>query len=500
MNTNKLNEAIDRIADRAFALSSKLRRHPIATSMVSLALVAITAVTVASYCAPAPPAPPAPTGTSGSRTFNYDITVPLFYNGQNVGSTVIPKGSPVEVISETETTITIRHTDKVLTINKPGKNPVATVTAKPVIPKGTRDTSQDAERIRIGSIKPRALPFPIMRVEIEADGSYTYASGTCDSPYPYERVGTKIRVYIDYEDNIWEADEADTLESKIKTDPKLVDLIKAGCGPMGNGYTYEEYITKFATKRISFAPNPCAISRKTPIKEVIELIAKRDPRMQALIDACNEENAWTISWRDVPTQCERVDINTIAMELRNSKLVTPTAVSLRGEVERLKVPRRLQIGNTCSIYSAYHLIDYHIKKGILRPVTFAQLYAYAGPRHGSNQGIGPNSLLSLLVDTQPGIKIRVREMKCIEGQTSIHKECSQELLRTFIQNEIACGRPLWVGVDSHQVMMVGYQPSSPGKAEKFIAFDSTGFGNKDHGYSRWNIEGISKIVSFEFIK
>ena len=46
--------------------------------------VTFAAFTIASYCAT--PAAPA------SRTFGYDITVPLIYNGQNVGSTVIPKG------------------------------------------------------------------------------------------------------------------------------------------------------------------------------------------------------------------------------------------------------------------------------------------------------------------------------------------------------------------------------------------------------------------------
>lgn len=47
--------------------------------------VTFAAFPIASYCA-------TPAAVPASRTFGYDITVPLFYNGQNVGSTVIPKG------------------------------------------------------------------------------------------------------------------------------------------------------------------------------------------------------------------------------------------------------------------------------------------------------------------------------------------------------------------------------------------------------------------------
>ena len=519
MNTNNL--AIDRIADRAIAIGRKLRRHPIATSMVSLALVAITAVTVASYCAPAPPAPPAPTGTSGSRTFNYDITVPLFYNGQNVGSTVIPKGSPVEVISETETTITIRHTDKVLTINKPGKAPVAPVTAvastptapqvsaTPRRPERTRDTSQDAERLRISRIKPRALPFPIKRIEIEADGSYTLTDSTCDSPYAYEKVGTKIRMYTAIGGpQIWEADEADTLESKVKTDPKLVDAIKACCGPMGNGYTYEEYITAFATKRISFAPNPFAISKKTPIKEALEIIVKKDPRMQSFTDAADEKG--NIVWSGIPQNIKNVAMETIASEmLDDPKSLTRAAVSIRDQVEKLGVKHRRQIGNTCTVYSAYHLLEFHMKKGDIKPFTFEQFKANQIRANKSDTGISLLQLLMMITKLQPDLKIRVRQAPRVENiQTSYYGNGCNEIYRAFIQHELSMGRPLWAGVGGHQIMMVGYNPDTKRftrvdgwklKGQCVTGLDSTGFGDDDHNYSVWDIRGTN-CVSLEFIK
>lgn len=478
-----------------------------------IAASAITASTIASYCCATPTSAPTP------RTFDYDITVPLFYNGQNVGSTVIPKGNSVEVISETETTITIRHMGNVLTITKPGKTPVATapnVTAKPVVPEGTRDTSQDAEFARMSKIKPRVLPYPIMRVEIETDGSYTAVGFTTSNTHSYEKIGTKLRIYSTVGGaHIWEADEADTLETKVKTDPKLVEAIKTHCVSRGPGYyTYESYLEKWATKekaRVSLAPNPFAISQHTPLKEVLGLIGKRDPRMQSMVAAA-DKSPGLITWSDAPTNCEHIGMEAIAKELAaDEKTPNRTAVSIRDQVEKLGVKHRRQIGDTCTLYSAYHLLDFHMKKGDIRPFTFEEFKAMVPVWADGNRRISHNQLLQILAKTQPGLKIRVREMPRVGSiQTSYYNRGCDEIYRAFIQHELAAGRPLWLDVSGHKVMLVGYNPDAKAHTrvdgeklswgQQFTALDSTGFGDDDQGYSRWDPRNASFAVSFEFIK
>ncbi|MEN9975722.1 MAG: hypothetical protein RLZZ282_1728, partial [Verrucomicrobiota bacterium] len=319
MNTNKFNQLaaralanIDRTAthanqlaaranaagDKALTLSRKLRRHPIATSMLSLAMVGLGAFTISSYCATPAPAPVgAPKNLAPvSRTFDFDITVPLFYNGQNIGSTVIPKGNSVDVLGETATSITIRHMEVTLTITKPGKAPVTPMTstvapkmtAQPVKPAGTsnnpaptRDTSHDAEHARMSKIPERKLPYPIQEIVIEADGTYTVGQYTHNFTYSYERIGTKLRLLNTTGSwNIWEVEEANTFESIFKTDPKLQEAIVREAPNHGPNWT-EEIIAEETSKktRILMVPNKMAIPANTPIKDVLTLIAKRDPRM-----------------------------------------------------------------------------------------------------------------------------------------------------------------------------------------------------------------------------
>jgi hypothetical protein len=493
---------------------------------IALAVAAVVAFTIAGYCAP--------TGAPGTtlRTFDYDITVPLFYNGRNIGSTVIPKGNQVEVTAETAATITIRHMGNTLTLNKPGATPVqaaaaaaAAATAPKVTAQPAKSVMADAEKseyARMARIPKRILPYPVMRVEIEADGSYTLCGQTCSSigpsgiglgRYSYEKVGTKLRLFSNegYA-HIWEAEEADTLENKVKTDPRLVDAIKAdiAAGRNAGCYTYDSYLEQFATKehnRVSFGLNKFAISKHTPLKDVMGLIAKRDPRMQSLINAAD---AAEHSGGRAPANCEYVGMTTIAKEiLDDEKSITPAAVSLRDEVEKLGVKHRRQPGNECTVYSAYHLLDFHMRKGDIRPFTLEQFKAMVP---GLKDHIFNNELLEILAQTQPGLNIRVRKMERFGfNQTSFFTTGCDGIYRAFLQHELAAGRPVWLGVGGHKVMLVGYDPDAKAaynrmdgikfhRGPRLTALDSTGYGDDDHNYSVWDIRDASTAISLEFIK
>jgi len=484
------------------------------------AAVAMTILTIASYCA-TPNA--APTAAPTSRTFAYDITVPLVYNGQNVGSTVIPKGNPVEVISETATTITIRHMGNTLTITKPGATPAPAVTtpatpkvtAQPTVPsKGgyseIKSFSTDPEVISMAAIPQKVLPYPVMRIDIESDGSYTFADATITAKYSYKRVGTKLRILKgnQFTNWIWEVNDADTLESKVKTDPKLEEVIRKNA--IECGYTYESFLARFATEehnRVTIAPSPYTIPQNTPINKVLELIAARDPQTQSLVDAATKNSPYSIHWdaKNIPANIERVGMDTIAKEMLTTKLAPEEEISLRAEVEKVGVKHRRQIGDTCEIYSAYHLLDYYMKKGVIRPIGLEQLQAMAASIQGASTRLSPTTLLMVLGQTQPDLKIRVREVSGFgEGQTSYHEAGSRKIYQRFVQHELECGRPVWVGVGGHQVMMVGIKPIRARQSDiihrELTALDSTGYGDKDHGYSTWSAMEMHRAISFEFVK
>ena len=492
------------------------------------------AFTIPTYGATTTAAPTSPTGTA-SKSFAYDITVPLVYNGQNVGSTVIPKGNPVEVIAETATTITIRHMGNTLTITKPGKtqatsasagapiNNTPKVTAQLVNPVGsgklnpTRDKSHDAENERVSRIPERKLPYPVRRLVIEADGSYSLGEQTCDSTYSYERVGAKLRLLntTGGVHRIWEVADADTFESIFKTDPKLQELV-AKQAPHIAKWLISDHISK--KTRILLAPNEFAIPNDTPIKDVLTLIAKRDPRMQSYLDIANtQKGTGLIDWSCAPNTIEHVGIETIAKEmLDDTKGLVPAVVSLRDEVEQLGVKHRRQIGGTCTVYSAYHLLDFYMKKGVIRPISFQDFYNKVvaiskGEGHTGEPALTPNNMLKLIRSIEPDIKIRVRQMGAYGYyQKSFYKSGCEKIHQAFIQHELQMGRPLWAGVEAHQVMFVGYNPDAKTITRvdgwklhggpRFTALDSTGYGDNDHNYSVWPTDVAGDVISFEFIK
>ncbi len=502
-------------------------RHPIITSVVLLAIIGIVDFHIACYSATPTATPTSPAGAA-SKSFGYDITVPLVYNGQNVGSTVIPKGNPVEVISETATTITIRHMGNTLTVNKPGATPTPAVktpaeqpkvTAQPVNPVGKPATTHNAEYSRMGKIPERKLPYPIVRFVIETDGTYNFGGQTYGSTYSYERIGTKLRLLNRAGGlQVWEVDDANTFESIFKADPKLGELIIREAPKHGPNWA-EEFIAEQTSEktRILIVPNELAIPSNTPLKEVLELIAKRDPRMQSLVDAANNlKDTGLIDWSHAPNTYERVGIEAIAKELLESKSLTPAAVSLRDEVERLGVKHRRQIGGTCTVYSAYHLLDFNMKKGVIRPISFQDFYnKVVAIRKGDGQtgepSLTPNNMLKLIRSIDPDIKIRVRQMtKYGIYQKSYSRFGCEQIYLAFIQHELEMGRPLWAGVEAHQVIFVGYDPDAKPitrvdgwklrKGPQLTALDSTGYGDDDHNYSHWPTDVAGSVISFEFIK
>lgn len=436
-----------------------------------------------------------------SRKFDYDITVPLFYEGRNVGSTVIPKGSPVEVVSETATTITIRHMGNVLTIAKPGRA-TPKVTAQPTTPKDgaypaidANQIAYDAERTRMSNLRKRDLPYPVMRIEVQADGSYTYADMTYSQPYPFEKNGNTTRLY--HRHQIWVVNDDNTLESQIKADPKLAGLMQEQARNLGG----DAYIPGLiASKmRVIIAPSAFAISKNTPLEAVFGLIATGDPRMQSLIDYADKENASRLHVENLPAQCTRVGIREIAKELMDDK--TPDeAISLRDDFEKVNVTHRAQIGNTCEIYSAYHMLDYYMRKGVIKPFSFEQFRSMVskyGSTAGNRVGITSNGLLNLLQAIQPELKIRVREMPCMVATSQTSFEGSPQIFRAFMRHELAKGRPLWISTGDHQVVGVGLQGNP---LDTLIALDSTGFSKCDHGYSSWQLSIIALATSLEISK
>ena len=456
-----------------------------------------SAITIASYSA-------TPTSIPTSQKFDYDITVPLFHNGQNVGSTVIPKGEPVEVVSETATTITIRHMGNVLTIAKPGKA-TTKVTAQPTAPKvrvhpevDPVKVAEEAEVLRMDRIRRRTLPYSVMRIEIQADGSYAYKASTFAQPYSFEKTGETLRLlHVDKSYDIWEVNDTDTVEAKIKSDPKLATFLQEQARNLGGDAYIPDLIAQ--KMRVIVTPSKYAIPKNTPLKEVLGLIATGDPRMQSLIDYADKETSSSLRKEHIAPQCARVGIREIAKELMDDK-IPDEAISLRDDFEKVKVTHRAQIGNTCEIYSAYHMLDYYMKKGIIKPFSFEQFRPMAakyGINAGSRVGITINGLLKLLHAIQPDLKIRVREMPTMVavGQTSF--EGSPQIFRAFVQHELAKGRPLWISTGDHRVVGVGLQGNP---SDALIALDSTGFSKADHGYSTWGLHVMCRATSLEFTK
>ena len=537
----------------------KEQAHPIITSVMLLAMIGIVDFPIASYCATPTAAPTSPAGTA-SKTFAYDITVPLVYNGQNVGSTVIPKGDPVEVISETATTLTIRHMGNTLTINKPGKAPVTPVASTPTTPKVTArpvnppsitrdtinkpsttptppaakatatkpkfvaqpvksvaDTAANIEIARMREITKRKMPYPVMAFTVESDGSYDCNFCTHDTER-FERIGTKLRVLAtgtisSAPHRIWELDDSDTIEAKMAADPKFAGGIKAYhkmlIATRGFGENWIDVIIAQKT-RVAVGPSIYTVPGGTPIKEALALIANRDPRMQTLVNAADNSPGLT-SWKDAPANCEHVGIETIAKELlADPKSLTPTAVSLRDEVEKLGVKHLRQPDNrSCTVYSAYHLLSFYMKKGIIRPLTLEEFKAM-NPSWIRTHTISNNELLQIVAKMEPGLKVRVREMpKFGSGQTSYHNAACNRIYQAFLQHELAAGRPAWIGVTNHQVLLVEYNPNGDAYkrldgyglykgSQRLTALDSTGFGDKDHNYSPWLIEDASTAMTLEF--
>jgi len=452
MNMNTLNQAIDQLADRSLALSRKLRQHPIVTSMVSLAVVAIAAFTIASYCA-----------------------------------------SP--------------------------QNP---------------QQLHDAENARIAKNKMRPLPYPILRVEIEAEGNYTIVGLTFPMNHPYEQIDGKLRVLVpdDRDTTIWEANDADTLESKTNTDSKLADALKAVCAnpklagrpapqggllagrPTHGNYTYETYMEQFATNehcRVSFAPSQFATPRNTPVKDAITLITNHDPLAQSFIDTSNN---YQHQHENSQANFEYVKTEDIAKELlADPKLTNPTRISLREEVEKLGVKHRRQTSYDCSVYSAYHLLDFHMKRGDISFLTFEQFMTMmpksAVSSSRSYQACGDANIIQVISKTQPDIRIKIRELTPFGKQKSFTPDTANHIFLSFIQHELSVERPLWArvntGNDCHQIMIVGYDPDKQAFLSKGIlcggitALDSTGYGDGDHGYSSWAPGRVEAATSFQFI-
>jgi hypothetical protein len=345
------------------------------------------------------------------------------------------------------------------------------------------DRAARPEIARMQNLPRQKLPYPVMFYVLESDGSYVYHNPQI---YQYERIGTKLRMLL-YNNQIWEVDDTDTFESRMAADPKFAEKVKKD--------KEDPSIVKpiAGQTRVCIKLNTYDVPSGTYGRHLFDLIAKRDPRMQSFVDAVGK-NAGS---NPVPANCEFVGTDAIAkavlLQLGKSDLEDLPELrtfSLKLEKAELGVRgKHRQSDISYSAYPAYHLLDFYMKKGLIRRVTFEQFLGMAAKRPDGTYRVDGNDLLNILAKMEPGLKIRVRQMRPdFDNQNSVdnineYSKCDY-IFRKFLVSEIAAGRPVLLGIND---ITVDHRPVNSRQSIlteinndlAITVLESTGFEDKD---------------------
>ncbi|MFN4805236.1 MAG: hypothetical protein ACK5LH_04585 [Akkermansiaceae bacterium] len=154
-----------------------------------------------------------------------------------------------------------------------------------------------------------------------------------------------------------------------------------------------------------------------------------------------------------------IDFKTIAkqMELQETK---DEVVSLRPEFEKLRVTATQQVGNTCSAYSAYHLVQFLTKKHGLKTPTVDQLQTAANAMPaGPNKGAVLPTFTVNAIAKLTGKNVKVTQTKSL--LINLSHEVTKELLRKGIPSILAWYPTKKDGYDSengggHASVVIGF--------------------------------------------
>jgi hypothetical protein len=215
----------------------------------------------------------------------------------------------------------------------------------------------------------------------------------------------------------------------------------------------------------------------------IELLQRRDPIVAsdwAFIYKCESEN-----------KHRRYKIPLLE-SITPKPPGTAEAVSLRPEFEKLGVKPLHQVGNTCSIYTARHIMDFYTKKGLAPVIDFDKIKNTIDSEQAKEDLENPQEAAERdLRWAKLGIEKGYSYSHVINNVIkSVPKMVNNEWRGLparieFIKHEIRNGRPVSVSgevikdgqVYGHQQLVIGFKtPDQEEKSTQFEVLDSNAAG------------------------
>lgn len=220
----------------------------------------------------------------------------------------------------------------------------------------------------------------------------------------------------------------------------------------------------------------------------VQLLQTREPYLERIVE--NNSGPKPMSSRH--TQMNQKIRWTPTMELVDEIKLQPYGlkeeVSLKPQLEAMKVKHLRQIGNSCVLYSSAHLADYFAKQGNVRDVNIAQFKALYEKYHGPAVGNGAY--------THTGLPYAIGELAL--RQPTVRNIGISAAATEFAKHELRNGRPVWSGVtlpeDRHGVVLIGFESTNRGYGSTvFEAWNSNG-----SKYIKVENDQLDTVISITF--
>jgi hypothetical protein len=216
----------------------------------------------------------------------------------------------------------------------------------------------------------------------------------------------------------------------------------------------------------------------------IELLQRRDP-----VVASN----WASIYKNESENNQRRYLIPLLESITPKPPGTAETVSLRPEFEKLGVKPLRQVGNTCAIYTARHIMDFYTKKGLAPVIDFDKIKNTIDKEdaardledpQGTAERIARHAKLGISDNMYSYSQVIRRAIKSVPKMVNNEWEYLPASIE-FIKQEIRNGRPVSVGGQTvrdgqtrgHQQLVVGFKtPDQELKSTQLEVLDSNAAG------------------------